>query len=345
MKAKKENVRNKSSARRKLIPAISMLTVSAIMLSTATYAWFTMNKKVEMTGLNMTASTGEGMDIALAEVSSSGGLTFSKTITNDDAETNLGWKDAVKVDEYYSDIGKLKPASSADGKNFFDATDASNGGRTATKFTKIELNETNMAQLSPRTTITPDSEMGSTAGHDGYYVDIPVHLRTSKAKTADKGSESIYYKMVINNNETGDKATNELYKAVRVAFINGDTAGAISGADDKYYDHGDSSGGVTSTTGEWTAVSSLHTDAVYNAQTDETYKSGNGVDSGLTISLAETSGKYGHLDFVVRVWLEGESKLCFNENAGQQWNIDFKFSLGQFGKNSEGSTENTGEAT
>ena len=37
------------SARKKLIPAIAMLTVSAMTLASSTYAWFTMSREVEVT--------------------------------------------------------------------------------------------------------------------------------------------------------------------------------------------------------------------------------------------------------------------------------------------------------
>ena len=55
MKKNTNNSNNKNvSARRKLIPAVAMLATSAAMLSTSTYAWFTMSKEVEVTGINMT---------------------------------------------------------------------------------------------------------------------------------------------------------------------------------------------------------------------------------------------------------------------------------------------------
>ena len=50
---------NKSSAKKKLLPAAAMLTTSAVMLSTSTYAWFTMSREVEVTGISMTATTPE----------------------------------------------------------------------------------------------------------------------------------------------------------------------------------------------------------------------------------------------------------------------------------------------
>lgn len=40
---------------RKLIPALAMLLISAVMMSTASFAWFTMNTEVTATGINVTA--------------------------------------------------------------------------------------------------------------------------------------------------------------------------------------------------------------------------------------------------------------------------------------------------
>ena len=42
---------------RKLIPAVAMLLVSASMLSTASYAWFSMNNKVTAGGMNVNVVT------------------------------------------------------------------------------------------------------------------------------------------------------------------------------------------------------------------------------------------------------------------------------------------------
>lgn len=59
---------NKSSAKRKLVPAIGMLTVSAMMLSSATYAWFTMSREVEVKNIQMTASVPEDIQISLGKL-------------------------------------------------------------------------------------------------------------------------------------------------------------------------------------------------------------------------------------------------------------------------------------
>jgi hypothetical protein len=49
----KNNNKKKGSTAKKLMPAAMMLAVSASMLGTSTYAWFTMNKTVEVKGLKL----------------------------------------------------------------------------------------------------------------------------------------------------------------------------------------------------------------------------------------------------------------------------------------------------
>ena len=58
------NTNRKHSAKKKLISAIAMLTVSAVTLSTATYAWFTMNKEVQVNGLAMRTKTSSNLLIS-----------------------------------------------------------------------------------------------------------------------------------------------------------------------------------------------------------------------------------------------------------------------------------------
>lgn len=73
---------------RRLIPAFAMLMVAAIMLSTASFAWFTMNETVTATGMSVQAQASGSMVIgekALTELDNGikvdFGVSGSKTIT------------------------------------------------------------------------------------------------------------------------------------------------------------------------------------------------------------------------------------------------------------------------
>lgn len=324
----RSNENNKNSAAKKIIPAVGMLALSATMLSTSTYAWFTMNKEVQMTGLNMTATVGEGMEISLASVDASDNITAPTTAHPDDTETEKGWKSAVVVDEYYSTIGKFKPASSTTGVTLFDAVNSSDAGRKASKFTDITSAENAKVKASLRDKIKTGTEITVDEANSGYYVDIPVYLRTNKSGT---DSEDIYYKMIISPLDKDGKAstvdTDTLYKAVRVAFMAPDGKTNLAGeqifaVDNNYYESGK-------------AVSAVDTKSVVTVNQVATAATGKleditAADSGLDIELANNGENYGHLDFTVRVWLEGESTSCYNDKSGQSWNIDLAFSLGEF---------------
>ena len=120
-----------SSAAKKLIPAIAMLVTSATMLSTATYAWFTMNKEVELTGLNMTATTAGALEISLGGVTAGGVLADNFGKRPADTLDELSWKQSIAAGEYYNKISLINPASSVDAVTFYNAMDASNAGRVA----------------------------------------------------------------------------------------------------------------------------------------------------------------------------------------------------------------------
>ena len=306
-----------------------MLLASATMLSTATYAWFTMNKEVKLTGLNMTATAGEGIEIALAAIDNSGNISFTgATFTENhpyDTASEKGWKSSVIVGNYYKDIGKIMPSSSVDGTTFYDATNAADGGRNATAFELIDGRD-GPAQIQQRDTFNESVTEIKSEGNKGYYVDIPVHIRTSKLKPtgAVGDTEDLYCKMILKNVD-GDADANSLYKAVRVAFIpvttNTGSTTKILGVNNDYYGDGAVNGVASKAT--TTVITEYMTDGA-------DFLTGVGALSGLKIPYAAAAGSYGHLDFTIRVWLEGESTSCYDEKAGQSWKIDLAFSLGEF---------------
>src|SRR5690554_6821442 len=87
-------------ARHKLVPAIIMLIVAAITMSTASYAWFTMSNRVEVTGINL--SVVAPTNILIREKGSE--AAFANSVALD--STSLGF-------------GKLMHASSTKGLKFF----------------------------------------------------------------------------------------------------------------------------------------------------------------------------------------------------------------------------------
>lgn len=64
---------------KKLIPAIIMLLISALLLSTATFAWFSMNNVVSVTNMSVKATTGPSLVISASTNFTAGSVEVSES--------------------------------------------------------------------------------------------------------------------------------------------------------------------------------------------------------------------------------------------------------------------------
>jgi hypothetical protein len=212
-----KNNKKKSSAARKLIPAIGMLTVSAMMLSSSTYAWFTMSREVEVTGINMSAVVPEDLQIAIGDEATGvkkllsanptldgtaadevpyaeGAQVFGNTVKAPTTDANSNdWHNSVAFSDYYHSA-MLYPASSTDGNYLFKTADANSQGESVSNtatFTALTLASAkdvaaNDGARNDMAALYVNGEGANIAKRSdaGYYVDFPVWFRTS-ASTAE----------------------------------------------------------------------------------------------------------------------------------------------------------------
>ena len=265
---------NKNSAKKKLIPAVAMLTTSAVMLSTSTYAWFTMSREVEVSGIQMAATVPEDLQISLGQLgntygstaateenkvslaNSTGFLTYATNGSSADngqvaAPTNTwDWSNSADISAYYQ-FGKLMPASSRDGATIFYTADATGVGKSVSSVAKYF--SANSA-LTPSNTGASNTDYANATLHaktksddkwntggngesgvnyakavgwdktndDGYYVDIPIWLRSSATDDINLSVAGYVLPYTVNATEGTAETELELYKAVRVAILNGD---------------------------------------------------------------------------------------------------------------------------
>lgn len=354
MKKNTNNSNNKNvSARRKLIPAVAMLATSAAMLSTSTYAWFTMSKEVEVTGLSMSATAGDSLEISLGKLDGSSTPSIDAPSYNDSS-----WKSAIAIDEYYASVGKLKPASSADGLTIYsvDSKDAYAGGtkvKASADVSAKNKGDSATLKLDSETntpfTVSPESD------DEGFYIDVPMWIRTSKAQ------DTPVYCTVNISDKNGGSAKGDLKKAVRVAIVPIDqaTAGADGSNDNivslslpgsaNYTNSSDESATLAADSDGSSVLFGLDQDTykVRVLGNSTTYSSAlvpaPTINTGATSSdqynpgvsenklvftiPAASAGQYSGVGFVARIWLEGESTFCNDANAAQDWNIDFHFTL------------------
>ncbi|MDY2851679.1 MAG: hypothetical protein SOV55_06130 [Candidatus Borkfalkiaceae bacterium] len=101
---------------KKIIPALCMLLVSAVLLGSSTYAWFSLNNKVTVTGMQVSTKVDNNLLIA-----------DSTEGTVKAAENAFGNALNQSVN------GELQPASTVDGVNFFYTNEAKANGEAIKK--------------------------------------------------------------------------------------------------------------------------------------------------------------------------------------------------------------------
>jgi len=288
------NTKKKSSTRKKLIPAAGSLLISAAMLSTSTYAWFTMSREVEVSNIQMSATVPEDVQISLGRIGvigNDGTISGSTTEAAASLANGLGglvstsagvtapekdwdWSNIADISEYYQ-FGKLIPASSTSGANIFFTPNANGNGQTIAAGATFYAANSAILTANTEENVTGSGEnplnatahiinkktggvvsdnwstgvasytggakyTGSTGWNatadDGYYIDIPVWLRTSSASGA-KLSVLAYVKPK-NTTQTNSADGDALYRAVRVAIIEDVVSGSGASATTTPTTHG-----------------------------------------------------------------------------------------------------------
>lgn len=264
----KANITNnkKNTTMRKIVPAAGMLSISAVMLATSTYAWFTMSREVEVQNIQMTATVPEDIQLslgAITDASDSNSLAKNTSYltsgsvsgVTDPGAVAYNWSNTADISHYYT-FGRLMPASSNTGANIYFTPDAAGDGKTLKTTAQFYTAAT-------ATTATAESAVGNTGSSttlnatahlntatewanggtratawnhtndDGYYVDIPVWFRTSSTQGASLSVKAYVVDQKNPNATTNSTATTdgkELYRAVRVAVLNSDGSVTASGA-------------------------------------------------------------------------------------------------------------------
>ena len=261
------------SNKKKLIPAIAMLLVSAITLGTSTYAWFTMSRSVTATGIQLTAVAPNN-------------LLISNALAGTYAETTAIDLSAI--------TGKLIPASSADGLAFFAADEVKSGSAGAPVAT---------------TNFTDVSAIPLTGATDGYYVDVPLWL-----KTTGDAAVTVTVSQLLSNVTKG-AGDPDITGAVRFAVLNGDADDLCVAATNVIY--GTKLG--TSNVNYFATV----TGPVAAAGT--TGWAGVAITPNSTNTLFTVPAGGTAFPITVRVWIEGQDLDCIATAAKGIFNLTVGF--------------------
>lgn len=312
----KTNEKKNTSAKKKLIPAVAMLTTSAVMLSTATYAWFTMSREVEVTGIKLTATTPQTIEISLGQATTSNTLTHGVEATAPNSDDM--WTHTAATGSVYQDFGKLIPVSSVDGFNMFYTEKATENGKKVSDvpnpFTKAETAVGWEFKEGGKSAETGAVVNAAENDGSGYYLDIPVWFRTTSTDAVTLGLE------VEIKNSSDDDTKSVLYKAARVAILP-ETKSAqkvFSETGAKYYKDGK----AVATAGATLAASYGDVSAATEATvTGGKVTNPDAATQVATVTASTGTGYGGAVKYYIRVWLEGEDEACWNANAGQDLSL------------------------
>ncbi len=172
-------------ATRKLIPALVMLLISAVMLSTASFAWFSMNENVDVTGMQVSAKT-DNTYLLIADAVSG---------TSDaDKAASIQTGNKIEVD-FAMEETALYPCAPADATSkSYLTTDKYNVDGTKITTAGVEVNSettanavtnwyTANALASDAATIDPASAK-QLVEFDGYVVKKTVYLTVAEGANA-----------------------------------------------------------------------------------------------------------------------------------------------------------------
>lgn len=341
----KANTKKKGSPAKKLIPAAGSLMVSAVMLATSTYAWFTMNKHVEVTGMEMKTKVGtnllicsdnvetnyssailvEGRKALLEPVSSINGTTGSFWYTVN--ATARGTKESDATITQYNETQEV--ANTVAGKFAYDkAFNGTYGVKdTSTLFTTENIGMTN-------------SENGAAYG----YVDYVFYLKG----TSDTANQQLRMTEcdILYNGENITSATStvgtDVDRAWRVGVFVQQLNAATQG--------GKGNSGEAAAVGQIDPASTASNQKAILGLANSTYftngqaqasasalgnvvnfKNGAANTEGVVLDTFENAGTTAYYKVLVRVWLDGEDDTCNSATYAAlqsgKWSLSCKFDL------------------
>lgn len=348
----KANTKKKGNPAKKLIPAAGSLMVSAVMLATSTYAWFTMNKEVKVTGMEVKAHAEEGLLINEVKAYNSETWDAQATAGTNTVElrpastsdlTNW-WHANSKQSHEEAGIGELGQTVDDGSGNYYTNVSASNTPTISDKtlvFDEASTTETDYATGNTKAethVYYKDASFGTNSAYDegeGFYVKYIYYLKSSGTEDLTVTDLQARVKAYKKEGDTGN--TDNLMKSLRVGIEvpasnanNAARAGfgifaPVPGADDTY-SVTDNTTASASTSVNAVDATTLGTPTAYTTL-NITTTGESSTTSSITIPDVNDNG----IPVYVYVWFEGEDNACTSDNLQtiiSTYDIDIDFSVG-----------------
>ncbi len=313
----------KTIKKRAFVSAIAMLIVSAIVLTSSTFAWFSMSKEASVESMDLTVSSPEGIQISANASTWTASLTVDEIFDNDDAKTSRYDAYAGNNNLYPAD---LIPVSSA-----FAGADSATG---YANFYKTTLDDSAKATI---TSVTQSKDSQDAAG----FIAFDLFFKVAEAQTVKFGESTF--------TDTTEGSGNSINTALRVAFsplgnvaIGTDAATAtalntfVSGQTVSYevdsVNRSDDASviGIQSGALETKYMQSLTgngTTAVNGVVNAGTSIKGTAVKDTDDASAKVFELKAGITKMRVYIWVEGQDVDCLNSVAGAALTANLKFTI------------------
>ncbi|SFC39356.1 hypothetical protein [Ruminococcus albus] len=313
----KTNTKKKGNPAKKLIPAAGSLMVSAVMLATSTYAWFTMNKTVTVTGMEVKTKVGSNLLISETPSDSEFAKSLSQT------------RQAL-----------LEPTSTVDGIQYFYTVNAgSNGDALAENYTPYSEGTSQSDTAANKTAYDGgfNTAYGATPSTTAYdtaygYIDYAFYLKATNTNGSNTGTVVMSKcNLLYDANGEGTSWTAPTDKAWRVAMFVQELGSSVSAGTAPAVD---TSGSTPSYSGALKKtilrISGAGNQSGTNAVNSTTTLTAATYDTAATVdsTIANNATEYYYV--VIRLWLEGEDTTCTSQTYAaltNKYKLDLQFDL------------------
>lgn len=321
----KNNNKKKGSTAKKLMPAAMMLAVSASMLGTSTYAWFTMNKYVTVTGMEVKTTVSSNLLISHDSLSNTG-KNADDTFVTEDSTAVKAWLQPVSSNtaastNFWYTLDAAANGEILSGKTYVDYDNTSTGGLSAATDTSAYGNKFSQDYGVTKTKVNGFVTDTSSVYRDKAvgYVDYVFQL---KATNTSDAAESIYLTqldLTYDGATDGNKAfraavfANELSSTFATDIT--ETSSNFKGIYAPASADNQTSGAGVSDASATTAITNFM----------------NGGTSTATELATINAGDTKYYKVVVRLWIEGEDTTCTSEtfaNLSEKWALNMRLDLG-----------------
>jgi len=327
----------KMKLNKKIAGASAMLLLSTTMLGTSTFAWFTMSKEVQVTGMEVKTKVGSNLLISTTNLDAdytSQTLRQTRKCLLEPTSTING----VTGTYYYTVNAKANGDAVVDAYELY-AEDAATAVQNATAGKPNYDVDFNNAYKLGTSGVFTNSDIAMTDSVDGAaygYIDYTFYLKATSNGNASTTAQQIRMTkcdLDYNNDELdsdGDVGkVNGPDRAWRVAVFAQDITATKPGTGRVNTDVAssvDNQKGLISVTG---AVNQTTGKAVDSASTATGDVVNNG-SSGVVLASISENNASKYYKVTVRLWLEGEDTTCTSETYAaltNKYKLDLAFQL------------------